>query len=232
MIKKVMCFVFAMVLMVSLFGCAHSTKGGDMESISSLVASESINTTDKFVVNAKEKEYVELDHGNFVECLKGYCVSSSIEKCPWQETADAYVLDEISLLEVRIRFVKCTTTSEHTSHPIKINDSTFFMQRGEFYTVYNVEKIAIPRTGHHACCLIIEVPKENKTEEKTEECKNNQHLEAYKYYYQGEKPVTVEAYVGDGLYKKEEHCGKCHEEIENYKYKYCPYCGSKIIREW
>lgn len=228
MIKKILCFVFAMVMVLSFFGCTHSTEGDNMENISSLVSSESINTTDGSVVNKKEKEYVELDHGNFVECLKGYCAGRSVEKCPWRETANAYVLDEISLPEARIRFVKCTTTSEHTNHSIRINDSEYSMQSGKFYTVYNVEKIAIPRNGHHACCLIIEIPKENKTEEKTEECKNNQHLEAYKYYYQGNKPITKEISVGGGFYMKQNYCGKCLEEIENTKYKFCPHCGSRI----
>ena len=225
MIKRVMCFVFAVVLVVSLFGCTHSTDdGGNTAILSDTENYES--ETDGLVIQVddgrEDIHYEPIPH-NILEAYV-YHMTKSETNCDWEKTEKSYKWNGFEE-DLAVYFEKCSLSSRgcKAEHSILVNGETLSIEAGKYYILKQVRDIEVYFDGKHYPRIKLFYPIFG------EKCLDEEHLKAYKYYYQGEKPVIAEVYVGNGLYKKEKCCGRCNVKIEKQEYNYCPYCGSKII---
>lgn len=228
MIKRVICFVFVVVLVLSLVGCAYSTDDGDNTAILSEIENDEDRNDeseiDGLVIQVDDGtddiRYESIPHGTLGACV--YHMTRSGSSCDWEKTEKSYKWNGFKE-DLAVYFEKCSLSGCNTKHTILVNGETLSIEPGKYYILRQVRDIEVYFDDKYYPRLKLFYPIFG------EKCLDEEHLEAYKYYYQGEKPVMAEVYVGNGLYTKEERCGRCHEEVENYKYKYCPYCGSKII---
>lgn len=225
MIKRVICLVFAMVLVVSFFGCAASGDNKDdvntdMEASTNTdvetSAEDKESVSNKNTEQEEEVVYRALSHGRLVHCV-GHLSGAERYDCHWEKTNYYYKWTEFEK-KVVVYFEKCSVSFCTQDHIILINGKEERIKPRQYYIFENVSQISIPFIGHHYPCIELSLPL-------TEEYKDEQDLEAY----QGKKPIIMYVEAGNNLYKKKIYCGKCLEEIENQKYNYCPYCNSKII---
>ena len=138
MIKRIICLVFATVLVLSLFGCATNNDNKD-----------GVNTDTESYVNTdmEVSEVTALSHGKLEQCIHHYSYD-----CCWRKGTDSYVWTGYET-EVIVYFEKCTMFYCGRDHIILINGKEEHIKPRQYYTFEDVSQIEIPFFGNHYPCI-------------------------------------------------------------------------------